>query len=500
MDLGPIFLTNDTSVYGRDMAMSLTTPAIPSLQLLCVDCLMQQLLLQNDDESLTDTLQSILYFRLPGDVRERIILLLARKKRLTKDLFDMLSGLDVQRLSFNGADLSSCADQNLLEDVWEISAGIESFDFSGCEISTSVFRMLITANIQSPPTVKRVLHLNFSDCDMLTDYLISVMSNCFSNLITLQISNCPLLTAETLSHITNAVFVHSLTSLDVSYNAASPSALSGLSSLCALRSLHIAFMKDTGNAQVCLEDAMQLEQLDLSALHELEDESIEYLLIGRSDSLTSAEHIARGWEGEEGKLPLVQRLHDLRLTESYVSSDSFQRIFSRRMHVQDMSLVTLDLSWCENITASALTAAVTMCPLLQTLLLRSTKADNTTVTAASENCPHLMELNVSRCDGINDVSLTGLTALTNLQSLDLSWASIQNLSTVLFLECCTCLRVLSVQGCKGLEVDVIDALLAGAAPRLKFIDLGWVNMFSSALATELSTQRPDLIVVGAYNV
>jgi hypothetical protein len=33
---------------------------------------------------------------------------------------------------------------------------------------------------------------------------------------------------------------------------------------------------------------------------------------------------------------------------------------------------------------------------------------------------------------------------------------------------------------------------------LKFIDLGWVNMLSSSLATQLSVKRQDLIIVGEY--
>jgi hypothetical protein len=505
-DVGAIFMTMDTSVYGRDMAMSLTSPPIPSLQMLCVDIVLKQLCNDENYEDMASYLSSLMEYSMPPDVRERVILVLAKKKKLTKPLFDMLARNDISRINFSGTDLT-CAPDDLLEDIWDISPNIEAFDFSGTEISASVFRMLVTANIHNPSSVKHVLHLNFSNSEGLTDYIADAICTSFSNLKTLNLSNCPLLTADTVSSVADAVFATSLQDLDMSYNTASPTSLQKLEALTNLHSLSLCFMKDTENAHISLVHMSSLTCLNLSALHELEDTSIECMLLPPKTHLPplppsinppqSSEH------SQDDQISPIHRLKELRLTESYLSSESFSRIFSKHSHQPlqssaSLALNLLDLSWTENITADALTEGVKLCTALRTLLLRSTQADNSTVVAAAENCPYLTELNVSRCNGINDVSLNELTSLHNLQSLDLSWASIQNESTVTFLQSCSTLRVLSVQGCKGLEPDVVHALLEGAAPRLKFIDLGWVNMLSASLATQLSVKRQDLIIVGEY--
>lgn len=500
-DVDVIFMTTDTSVYGRDIAMSLTSPPIPSLQMHCIDTVMKSLCRKENDEDILSYLSSLLEYSLPPDVRERIILVLARSKRLSKALFEMLARNDISRINFSNTDLT-CTPDDLLEDIWDISPDIEVFNFSGAEISASVFRMLITANIHSPPSLKNVMHLNFSNSEGLTDYIAGVICTSFSHLKILNLSNCPLLTADTVSAVADAVFAKTLQDLDMSYNVASPLSLQRLKSLTQLNSLSLCFMKDTDNAHISLADMSSLTRLNLSALHELEDASIESMLhpVLSEKSLpllTGLLQLSVPTTQVDPTLP-IHRLKELRLTESYLSSESFSRIFSLHGHTPGaaLSLVLLDLSWTENITASALTEGVKLCPALHTLLLRSTRADNSTVIAAAENCPYLTELNVSRCDGINDVSLNELMSLNNLQSLDLSWASIQNASTIFFLRTCTTLRVLSVQGCKGLEQDMVETLLDGAAPRLKFIDLGWVNMLSSTLATQLSVKRPDLIIVG----
>ena len=43
---------------------------------------------------------------------------------------------------------------------------------------------------------------------------------------------------------------------------------------------------------------------------------------------------------------------------------------------------------------------------------------------------------------------------------------------------------------------MIDCLLDDVASNLKYLDLGWVNMFSSTMAEELSFKRKDMIIVG----
>jgi hypothetical protein len=60
---------------------------------------------------------------------------------------------------------------------------------------------------------------------------------------------------------------------------------------------------------------------------------------------------------------------------------------------------------------------------------------------------------------------------------------------------------LSLQGCQGVSDHFLQALLAGSLlPSLISLDLGWVNLFSSSAAEQLSRARPHLEITGALRM
>eukprot|EP00602_Paraphysomonas_sp_CaronLab_P005257 CAMPEP_0185038186 /NCGR_PEP_ID=MMETSP1103-20130426/33522_1 /TAXON_ID=36769 /ORGANISM="Paraphysomonas bandaiensis, Strain Caron Lab Isolate" /LENGTH=481 /DNA_ID=CAMNT_0027576501 /DNA_START=21 /DNA_END=1466 /DNA_ORIENTATION=- len=466
----------DTSVYGREMAMSLSSPDIPSLQTISIET---ALLSYSDtsDDYVMSVLSSLIEFNFPLSVRERAFLCLARRGIISKSHVDLLAA-HLFHIDLRNTDLSN-ATNDLFDDIWSLGRAIESIDLSGADISACIFRMFFKAHVCRPSSLDRVIRLCFSNSDGLTDYVVSIISESFPCLTTLELSNCKLLTPVSLCAIASASYKESLTRLDVSHNEASATSLLQLSSLPVLQWLNLSFLCGVHEFSLPLQ-SRNLKSLDLSALHGLDDQAIEDMLLGT--------HI-------------LTFLTELRLTESSVSSACFRNIFSSSCSEDGggrLPLELLDISWCENIEATDISKVVRLCPLLRSLLLRSSRADADTVLTVAASCPSLTELQVSRCDDISDICLQELCTLKGLQSLDVSWASIQNQSTVSFLWSCQTLRVLSLQGCKGLGVDVVDALIQGAAPQLKFLDLGWVNMFSSTLAETLSGTRRDLIVVDYY--
>jgi F-box/leucine-rich repeat protein 2/20 len=216
-------------------------------------------------------------------------------------------------------------------------------------------------------------------------------------------------------------------------------------------------------------------------------------------------------------------------------------------------MVSLDLSWCENLESEAIGKALRRMPSLRRALLRATKADSDTVSIIAKYCPYLVELNLARCDAIDDNALTALARAAEersesfLRSLDLSWSLVSDTGLIPLLTISRHMEALGLQGCKSLSAGLVLYLLddqrfplhssvaetvrsqnmttrnestggaemAGlhrerspspsvmavgmAVPDLQFIDLSWVNMFHKDLAVRLSKARRHLKVVDYYN-
>jgi hypothetical protein len=485
-----IFMTTDTSVYGREMAIQLKPQQIPSLQFLSLDMAMASTLIHSPDE-ITSLIRCLVDYDLPTNIRERAIRILTRNRLLSQPLLDLLTSSQATTLDFTGLDLSF-SDDDLFHNLWSTNGAIKGMLFN--EISSSVVQMFLRCQVLKPRALSEVMSLTIMNSEQVTDVIVMAIAHSFPHLQLLNVSECPLLTAMSVSALSTAVFASKLLSLNISHNQASSSSLEQLSSLTNLKSLNLSFLTgDIGPFHLNLTEATQLESLNLSSLHSLDDRGIECLLY-------------------ESNL-FHRSLRSLYLTENYLSDELFLRLFTTSpvittstsltslyqlslAHSSSLLLHTLDLSWCDNITAPSLARGLCHCPLLERLYLRATSTDVDTVIAIARHCPRLIELNVSRCNDITDLCLQELSALRSLTSLDISWASILNESTIDFLYQAKTLQRLSLQGCKGLQSGVVDALLNNAAPRLEFLDLGWVNMFSSVLAEQLSLCRREMILVG----
>lgn len=486
-----IFITTDSTVYGRDMTIHLQPKQISSLQLLCLETIMISMI-SNSHSSEEDLLSIVKYlvdYDLPASIRERVLRILTQHQLLTQDLFDLLTSAHLTNLDFTGLDLLF-ADDHLFQNLWESNSMIKGFKFN--EISHAVVQMFLRCQVFQPPNLANVLSISITNSREVTDMIVMIISQSFPNLQVLNLAECPLLTDTSLNSISTGVFVSRLLSLNISHDEASSCAIEKLSSLSNLKSLNLSFLTgDVGNFYLDLTNFSQLESLNLSSLHGLDDNGIEAILCTSNI--------------------LYKSLQSLYLTENYISDQLFLRLFTASpsittstslsslyhlTHSSSLLLRTLDLSWCENITASSLSKGIAQCPLLERLFLRATSTDVDTVISIAQHCPKLIELNISRCNDITDMCLRELSTLRSLTALDISWASIQNDSTIDFLYQANTLQRLSLQGCKGLQSGVVDALLGNAAKNLKFLDLGWVNMFSSVLAVDLSLARRDMIIVG----
>jgi hypothetical protein len=483
-----IFITTDSTVYGRDMTLHLVPKQIPSLQLMCLEKMMISMI-QDSPQEVISVVKYLVDYDLPASIRERVLRILTQHELLSPELFDLLASAHLTNLDFTGLDLFF-ADENLFQNLWESNSMIKSLKFN--EISHAVVQMFLRCQVFQPPTLANVLSISITNSREVTDMIVMIISQSFPNLQVLNLAECPLLTVTSLNSISTGVFVSQLLSLNISHDEASSCAIEKLSSLSNLKSLNLSFLTgDVGNFYLNLTNFSQLESLNLSSLHGLDDNGIEAMLCTSNI--------------------LYKSLQSLYLTENYISDELFLRLFTASpsitpstslsslyhlTHSSSLLLRTLDLSWCENITAPSLSKGLAQCPLLERLFLRATSTDVETVISIAQHCPHLIELNISRCNDITDMCLRELSTLRSLTALDISWASIQNDSTIDFLYQANTLERLSLQGCKGLQSGVVDALLDNAAKNLKFLDLGWVNMFSSVLAMDLSLARKEMIIVG----
>jgi hypothetical protein len=485
-------MTTDPSVYGREMTIQLKPEQIASLQFLSLDQAMASTLIESPNE-MNSLIKCLVDYDLPANIRERALRNLTRNKFLSQPLLDMLTSSQVINLDFSGLDLSF-TDEDLFQNLWTTNGTIKGMAFN--EISSSVVQMFLRCQVLKPRGLSEVMSLTITNSDQVTDVIVMAIAQSFPQLELLDVSECPLLTDLSVSALSTAIFASKLRCLNLSHNQASSASLERLSSLTKLKSLNISFLTgDIGPFNLNLSESTQLESLNLSSLHSLDDRGIESLLYHSN--------------------LLHRSLRSLYLTENYLSDELFLRLFTTSpvinastsltalyhlslAHSSSLLLHTLDLSWCDNITASSLSRGLCQCPLLERLFLRATLTDVDTVIAIARHCPRLIELNVSRCNDLTDLCLQELSTLRSLTALDISWASILNDSTIDFLYQAKTLRRLSLQGCKGLQSGVVDALLNNAAPLLEFLDLGWVNMFSSLLAEELSLARREMILVGEF--
>ncbi|CAL1526030.1 unnamed protein product, partial [Lymnaea stagnalis] len=183
-----------------------------------------------------------------------------------------------------------------------------------------------------------------------------------------------------------------------------------------------------------LAECKQLQKIDLTGLHKIDDSPI---------------------------IELVQNLNlsHLQLAETRVTSASLNAIASR--NVPDL-LKELDISWCDEMEDSeGLDNVVQTCTSLDRLMLRECCHFSTPLDLLAANCHNITELSVaSNMAVISDESVFLLSkSLPLLEKIDLGWnTSLTNQSIQALLS-----------NCRRLTTAILEGLKITSAPFLQII-------------------------------
>jgi hypothetical protein len=467
-----------SSRLNREYVMAVQKPALPSLQLICASKVCRQISLATTSTERQEFISYLSLPHLPRLLREVMIHILAHEGTLTKSEFRCISnaGLDAIDLSGLKADLTS----DVFEGLWSVPGGVSSLILQKVDLLPCLFWIMTSASLSRPLGANSLLSLDLSNVSDLSDHVMEYICDAFTQLRSLLVPNCLLLSSSSLMLICSSSFRDSLTELDYSFNCASAEGLRCVSrDVPQLSLLRLGHLNDVEDCDGDLCGPRGLSALSLAGLPTLSSPAVSGFLLSSLDTLL-----------------------DLRLAESQIESSDVDRICSGM--ARHLALTHLDLSWCENVTAVHLARFVCMCPRLLTLLLQSTKLDSCALIQIAACCPLLETINISRCVDIEDHALESLLNCPKLTSLDVGWAPIGTDALVRVLEGAPSMQVISLQGCKSVTPVLFEALsLRGRgclflAPRLRFLDLSWVNMCSETLARSFSQVRSDVFVVDYY--
>lgn len=460
-------------------------------------------------------------------------------------------------------------DSDRLRELVEL--GLKRLRLSGTDsgvISLAYLLPTIPGNSSLTFHVDGIVSLTMSGSNFLTDELLLEFSHRLKSVRELDVSSCAQLSSEAVSIITScAYWTAGLKKLNLSYlNLGDSGCLYKLQALTEIKCIALSRIRSYEPFYFQY-PAGQLRELDLSGLTHMSDDNIRLTLEGQLESIREL-HInesaissaslfrvmgedpsqCEDTEASEPDMPHSSRKADTLRTSSPRGPTM---CMMDRCHAYPM--VSLDLSWCENLESEAIGKALRRMPSLRRALLRATKADSDTVSIIAKYCPYLVELNLARCDAIDDNALTALARAAEersesfLRSLDLSWSLVSDTGLIPLLTISRHMEALGLQGCKSLSAGLVLYLLddqrfplhssvaetvrsqnmttrnestgraemAGlhrerspspsvmavgmAVPDLQFIDLSWVNMFHKDLAVRLSKARRHLKVVDYYN-
>ncbi|XP_027354138.1 F-box/LRR-repeat protein 15-like isoform X2 [Abrus precatorius] len=151
------------------------------------------------------------------------------------------------------------------------------------------------------------------------------------------------------------------------------------------------------------------------------------------------------------------------------------------LSIEAPSMVSLELKGC-----GVLSEALINCPLLISLDASfCSQLTDDFLSATTAKCPRIESLILMSCSSIGSKSLHSLYGLPNLTVLDLSYTFLVNLQPV--FESCSNLEVLKLQACKYLTDTSLEPLYKGGAlPALQELDLSYGTLCRSAIDELLS--------------
>lgn len=428
--------------------------------------------------------------------------------------------------------------------------------------------------------VSALLHFEFANCQDLTDSLIDVLCMCCPNIVYLDIQNCALLTEEAILFISklgrssdSRYFVHSpLRHLDISYNSVSANAMACLVASGVGACLQTLIMRGLncedsfmfplvqvsapprpppghsctspltphayGESDNALkEHSVRIRALDICTMRCLTDVALGVMLtqevlsslrsLKASDTNLTAELLSICFGLDTNSSTSVSKTEALSPDTSAIEGVKF--IDGSPYE----SLQELELCWCDEVETGILNRCVAKCPNLESVSLRSTSANSSTVNTIAGHCfAHLVKLDVSSCADINNDSMLHLAeTCVQLRFLDVSWSFIEDAGLEKLLCRCPDIEVFLMQGCKyltapdillddsviGCELDAtseaaiktetvkhVDSRRCVLDPAkypcsaLAFLDFSWTNMMSKSYAVAISHCRPSVTVVDYY--
>eukprot|EP01041_Mallomonas_annulata_P009222 gene9222-19125_t len=476
---------------------------VSSLQSICTEVIVCSIDKDNFD------LQLLIQYNFPGSFRNVVIRALARKKCLTSEIFLQLWDDGLQKL-----DLSNSSSINfppdILPKIWFSLISVESINLNHAEFSGAIFSIFLTAKVLHPPSTSLLLCLDISNSDDITDLIVEMIAESFHNLQIFQLSSCPLLSELALTHICNGSLKESLTDLNYSHNFASTDTIESLEKLQNIQKLSLSGVKNVGRFYCNMPSKLiELELMDLSHISLSNDDLLSMLTpvwkqlksLKLTESNISSQSIysmmaitTTEVEIEEKIGENIAEIHSTNITTTTIATNIYNNNTTKDYTHPVLQFTAIDLSWCDDLSSEVLGHLLGHCPLLTSLILRVSSIDSIAIQNIAKGCPNLTELLLPRCTYVDDNALLALAKNRTLVSLDLSWTSVHDNGVLSIIESCVNLEILILEGCKEVTIDIFTALEEGKAPRLRLIDLGWVNMCSKYLAEKLSKNRSGLLV------
>lgn len=383
--------------------------------------------ISNDMMHLRDLLE--LPHHSTGLCRALLIEALAKRGITCSCLMELIRGQEIKKLSLKDGRLLD-NETHFVSIVELAGSGLLEIDVRNLTVFQSFATLFSNTPLQSPSKTHyfdSLIRFDARDCLSITDDDIQTLVSILPNLHIFLLAGCLSLTDIAIHFITSSKFMQtSLLEFDISRLELSMEALTSLDALSNIEVLSMAQV--VTEASCCsVSPAHRLKGLDMSRSSILTSDHIQEVLSIQMKSLrylNLAETVVSGSSLLIAFHAAIIACQSLAREAGVVGGTVASACESGDNH--SLALDTLDLSWCEQASGEALASLFSYTPHLSRLYLRSSLANSSTVVSLSSACTCLTELNLSRCEEVDDVAAHALAAMSNpqLRWLDISWSLI----------------------------------------------------------------------------
>ncbi|KAJ4785891.1 F-box/LRR-repeat protein 3 [Rhynchospora pubera] len=348
--------------------------------------------------------------------------------------------------------------------------------------------------------------LDLSSCPSLDDSALSLSIPCPNNLLSVSLSRATGVTWRGLEVL--ASVCPRIEAIDISHCVGfGDREAAAVAKACWLKELRIdkcLNVTDVGLAKVAV-GCSRLEKLGIKWCFEISEIGID-LLVKKCLELRELD-ISYLKVGNESlrSIASLSKLEDLALVGCEYIDDEGLYFLSNG----NCSLQSIDISRCENVTSVGLTTLAEgqqrlrkinagncspvltstfvskLCTLGDTLIIL--KLDKLQLLASAleivgKNCRNLLEIGLSKCNGVNDEGISWLVeGCTNLSTIDLTCCLLVTDKSLLSIAaCCRGVKCLRLESCVLISEKGLDQI-ASCCMDLKEIDLTDCNVNDNAL-------------------